>query len=323
MGRQKRRAAIGLLVPLAMLPLQPIEASATPAKVAVSTTIAADSWYRVSVQCGTPLGCPTDPSAYPAGTRHVGVELGSEESRSYLQLDLSAVPAGSTLVGGRLTVPIATTQDGSATPEVAKIQACASFADLVPADGTYTNSPPAPACETAAAPGTYVPAAAAHGAAFTFDLGPLAGLWTGAVQQGTLALVPQPGAALIDSWHVAFSAGSRKGATPAPSAALEFLAGAPVPAPSPRPSAGPTQRADDSIPVALPGLGAVQVTAPLPSASALPSIVIASQPASQAMTSLEPVAVVLPRFRYPGVFVLPFILAAVAVWLARALTREL
>jgi hypothetical protein len=297
-------------------------ALATPSGVQVPA--AKDSWYRSSVACGTPLGCPTAPSTYPEGTRHVGVQLGSEESRSYLQLDLTTVPDGARLTGGLLTVPLGGVEDGTASPDTSAVLACVAFDPVATADGTYTASPPEPSCSAASAPSRYVAAVGTSPAELVFDLKPLVTLWQTAIVRGVVVLLPQPGAAVTDTWHVAFSGVSRTGGVAKPKAILQYDASA-----SPTPTSGLPPQPSVDVPVAqpgnpvLPGLG--PTGAPLPQApQAQPPVVATAPPAViDQPADVVPVSVVLPRFRYPGVFLLPLLFAAVGVWLARALTREL
>jgi hypothetical protein len=284
----------------------------------MSTTVAvaADSWYRASGACTTPLGCPSTPSTYPADTRHVGVQLGAEESRSYLQLDLAGLPADRRLLGAVLTVPLGDATDGTVNAETAKVQACVSFDSVKEADGAYTATPPDAPCQTASALGTLSAAAGTSPAALVFDLAPLAAVWQSSTAPGALALVPAPGAALTDTWHVAFSGAQRNG-FPRPSASITFATSQPVPLPTPSPASAPEPIGQPGTPV-LPGISAGG--APQPALPSAPVPTLASQ-ATQG-TQLVPVAVTLPRFRYKAVFLLPIVLAAVGVWLGRALTRE-
>lgn len=314
----------GVVLVGGVLALLPPGAALAARSGSAQVTTASDSWYRASLACGTPLGCPTAPSTYPAGTRHVGVQLGSEESRTYLQLDLSMVPDDARLTGGLLTVPLGGVEDGTASPETAAVLACVAFDPVATADGTYTASPPEPSCSAGSAPGRYVAAVGTSPAELVFDLRSLVALWQSAVVRGVVVLLPQPGAALTDTWHVAFSSASRTGGVAKPRATLHYDASA-----SPTPTGGISPRPSVDVPVAqpgnpvLPGLG--PTGAPLPQApQAQPPVVATAPPAViDQPADVVPVSVVLPRFRYPGVFLLPLLFAAVGVWLARALTREL
>jgi hypothetical protein len=307
-----------------VLALVPASAALATPSSSVQVPAASDSWYRASVACGTPLGCPTTPSPYPAGTRHVGVQLGSEESRSYLQLDLSSVPDGARLTGGLLTVPLGGVEDGTASPDTAAVLACVAFDPVATADGTYTASPPEPSCSAASAPGRYVAAVGTSPAELVFDLKPVVPLWQTAIVRGVLVLLPQPGAAVTDTWHVAFSAASRTGGVAKPKAALQYDASV-----TPTPTSGFSPQPSVDVPVAqptnpvLPGLGPVSAPQPLAPPAQPPAVATASPAVVDQPVDVVPVSVVLPRFRYPAVFLLPLLLAAVAVWLARALTREL
>lgn len=305
--------------------LGPAVAALAAGSGTATTGPSAEAWYRFSPLCATPLGCPSQASPYAADTLHVGVNLGSEEDRTVLQLDLSSLPAGTKPAGGQLRLPIATgAQDGSRTPETATIRACPLYDDVEDVDGSFDDVPE-PDCQAASVDAVYEPAAGEAPAAFTVDLAPLALIWQESVSPGALALLPAEAPAPTDAWHVAFSRRDREGEGVARiTAAITYVGGAvdieeePVPAvEAPLDSAyvpPPALSTVDAPPLSAPAPVDVPVTAP----EAAPA------PAPQAAAPVVPVAAVVDTsFRYPGVFLLPLALAVVVGWLGRALTRDL
>jgi hypothetical protein len=292
----------------------------------------AEAWYRATPVCALPTGCADAgqaPSPYAADTLHVGVTAGAEDSRTYLQLDLSALPAGTTPSGGTLLLPIAAgSSDGTRAADTARLQACAVTAPVEDADGSFA-APPAVDCEAAAVEATYVAAQGEDPAAFTVNLADLATAWESATP-GALALLPASDTAPPESWHVAFSDRSRTGEDVLPirasiafasaldSGADEVVAPPPF-EPAPVLKAAPPAF-DPGTSFAAPSLSVDAPLVPAPQPQAEPAPVTAAPVPS----SVVPVALSVPNgFRYPGVFVLPIVFAVGLAWLGRALTRDL
>ena len=303
--------------------LGPAVAALAAGSGTLTTGPKAEAWFRTSPACALPTGCPPLPSPYAADTLHIGVELGTETDRTVLQLDLTALPAGTKPAGGQLRVPVATgTQDGTRSPETAKIRACPVAAAVKDADGTYDPAPK-PDCDSASVDAVFVPAAGAVPAAFTVDLTSLATEWQEATYPGTMALLPAEGAAATDSWHVAISGRDREGTdVPKVTAAVSYVGGsvdtaeqAPPPVTAPIDSGGPATLPETSLSAPAP---VVQEPAPQPQAPAVAAPVQAAAP-----TALAPVAFADGGFRYPAVFLMPLLFAIAAGWLGRALTRDL
>ena len=268
------------------------------------------------------------PSPYAAGTLHVGYSGAAEDSRTYLELNLSAIPFGAELSGGTLTLPVATDpQAGTLLPETAALQAClvaTSVPDAI--DGGINGAQPAD-CETSS-PGVFVPAEGERPAAFTVDLAPFADAW--AIGTAALAVVPATEQAEGASWHVAFSRRDREAEGAEPITAELLLAdggdsdaplgtGSGVSLPPPvEPSSGgfdPGSLAlDAGVSFAAPPVAA-EVTSPVTAPGQAPQA--APLPISSVATMLD------EPYAYPGVFVLPLVMAAAAGWLGRALTRDL
>lgn len=299
----------------------------------------AEAWYRVTPTCALPTGCADltgAPSPYSADTLHVGVNAGQEEARTYLQLDLGKLPAGTKPSGGTLLLPIAAGgNDGTRAPETAKLRACAVKVEVKDVDGAFT-APPQVDCEIATAPAMFVPAAGGKPAVFTIELSSLTDAWQGDVRSGAIALVPAAETAAPESWHVAFSDRTRTGQGVAPiSAALAFVSTSVdtsrdvAPAVEPPPlEAAPAPAFDSGSFSSDPG-GSTSFAAPALTAETplLPAPAEVSGPAPVAAPVQQAVPVaqsfVQQGFRYPAVFLLPLLLAVAAGWIGRALTRDL
>jgi hypothetical protein len=266
----------------------------------------------------------------------VGVNAGTEEARTYLQLDLGTLPAGTKPSGGTLLLPVATaTGDGTRAPETATLQACAVTAEVTDVDGSFAP-PPEPDCAAATAPAVFVPGAGANPPAFTVDLAALAAGWAAGATPGALALVPAAETAPPDSWHVAFSDRTRTGEGVAPiRAALAFVSAsvdtrvAPPPrVPAPAFTTSGTGGTAPSFDSAAGGTGTSFAAPVLEAAPLLPEPVALTGQAPVAAAPVQqqavPVASFVPSgFRYPAVFLLPLLLAVAVGWLGRALTRDL
>ena len=327
----------GLTAAALVLPVPVASAQTAP----VTSPMAAESWYRT-----TPLDVPSDgnplcdlpvaaactpvpevgvPSQYAADTLHVGVTGGSEESRSFVSLNLSVLPVGAEIAGGTLFLPVATDpQSGTVLPETATLRAClvtAAVKDAV--DGAITGAPDAD-CDTTS-PATFRAAEGAQPPVFSIDLAPFAQTWR--FGAASLALVPAEEQAEGATWHVAFSRRERQadGAVPI-TAKLElrdagagFDLGPLDDGPSPASVGVPGSSGFDSgsLPASDPGTSFA--APPIPDAASSPAASTAGPP-----QGTVPVASVLSGpFSYPAVFLLP-LLAAVAVgWAGRAFTRDL
>ncbi|MDQ1712085.1 MAG: hypothetical protein QOE45_1535 [Frankiaceae bacterium] len=318
-----RRLLLGVAMTGAVF-LGPI-AAAMHADAAGSVVVgtSAESWYRTAPTCTLPVGCvagdPGTPSPYAGGTLHVAASLGTEQARTYLTLDLSMLPAGATATGGQLRLPVATgPQDGTLAADTATMRACPAPQPAVPADGTYAT-PPAPDCAAASVPAVYVPATGSTAAAFTVDLAPLVAAWRTAPSQGSLALLPSEGTAPAGTWHVAFSQRNRSGTGVAQIVAAIAYEERATEVPTPPPPTVAPPVATGFVPgpplAGNPGTTAPVPTQPAPTAA---PVAVAPQGAGAAAAVAVPVG-----FRYPGVFLLPLVLAGAATWVGRSLTRDL
>lgn len=331
-------AVAGLAVPIVGLLSAPASA-AVPREGATSGTTTArtatDAWYSASAACtSSPTGClpAGPPTPYPSKTLHVGVVAGQEEARTYLSLDLASLPSGTSLTGGTLRLPIGGGDDGSRAADTATVQAClvtAAFKDDVEGG---TDAPPAVDCKKAMSTAKYVPAAGSAPEMLTVDLAPFAAAWSsGSLQQG-FALLPAADTAPSSAWHVAFSAHDRKGSTvPAPTAEVAYASsaaagsGASYEAPSFDAPAPKTNANTASVSFAAAPL------APQWDPPALAQLPAAQPDVAPQAPPVAPAQQVTPQafvgggggFAYPGVFLVPLLLAASGGWLARSLTRDL
>jgi hypothetical protein len=330
----QRAAVCGASLPLALVSVPAASAATPPDAVgagSATVAVATDAWYAVSSACtASPTGClPAAPqsSAYPAKTLHAGATLGQEDSRTYLTLNLTALPAGTALTGGTLRLPISSGQDGSFSSDTATLQACAvtaSFKDDV--EGS-TAAPPAVDCKKATAPAKYVAAAGSVPEMYTVDLAPFASAWTlGASTQG-IVLMPSTETAAGSTWHATFSAHDREVAAPMRISALVTYGSAAgdISAPFEDTTAPTTPEDTGSASFAAPPLAPV-ATDQLPSSSVpetAPVIAPQTSPVPVAQQFQPQAAVTVGGFAYPGVFLLPILIAVACGWLGRALTRDL
>jgi hypothetical protein len=310
-----------MLLVAATVPVGWLAAATGPAQAAVpdapgstqTLTIgdAAEAWYAASPIdiCTTPLGCPppqAPTSPYPADTLHVGVAGGQESARTYLLPDLASLPFDATVVGGEMTLPVATANgDGTVSPDAAQIRACLATKPVP--DGTQgsTSAPPATDCSVSTTL-TYD----ANKGTFTLDLQPFVDAWSGGSPRLGIALVPDlKAAAPTDAWHVAFNGRKRAGTGHISSSLTVNMTPQPdtvVPAAPPVAPAVPMAPAPS-----LPQPAAVAPVAPAP-------VVAPTQPQP---LQAQPVALSRP-FQYPLAFLLPLALLAGAIFFARLFTRD-
>ena len=304
---------VGAVTPLAWLSMATADA-AQPQTATVQDI--AEAWYAAAPIdfCTTPLGCPpaeVPTSPYPADTLHVGVAGGQETARTYVVPNLLAIPFGSTMTGGTMTLPVVTdTQAGTVSPETAKIEACLATKPVTDGVQGSTQAPPAVDCKTSAAL-KYD----AKKAVFTVDLAPLLAAWSGGAPQFGIGLLPDTAkAGPSDAWHVTFNGRKHTGEhissviSYTPPATPTVGSNVPPPASAPAPPTGV------STPTA-PNISLPPATAQPPPAAA-PQVATPQQPVAQ-----QPVAFARP-FQYPMAFLMPLALLAGAVYFVRLFTRD-
>lgn len=331
-------ATAGLVLAMLLLPVDAARAQAPELTVSPS----AEAWYRplpavpaeVSA-CDLPTGCPPAapespvpaPSQYPAGTLHVGVRAGLEESRTYLTLDLATLPTDQDIAAGVLILPVLTDPaSGTIAPETATLRAC--LVEAFVRDGVDGDASGAPETDcTISSEATYQPATEDSPAEFHVDLAPFADTWS-SVRSASLALVPGDAPAPSDTWHASFSRRDREGITD-DQRIVAHLALAPS---DNAPDLGsdaddfgdPAPPADTGASFAAPPVP-TRTLPPLP-APPSPAPDATSKPAPEPVdtTQTTPVAFVVGgRYAYPAVFLLPLLAAAAVAWTGRALTRDL
>ncbi len=296
----------------------------------ITTAPAAEGWHRTAPVCALPTGCPADPSSpYSADTLHVGVNLGQEEARTTLLLDLSQLPAGTKPAGGELRLPLATgAQDGTRSPASARMQACVVTEPVQDVDGSFAAAPAAN-CDAGSAEAVFVPATEQAPAAFTVDLTALASAWEDSPAPGALALLPAEDTAPPETWHVAAASRDRKGDGVATiTAAVTYVSSAVDTVTDPAPFvAAPVDTGLSDPPAASfdsPLSAGPSLDFPV-SAAAAPAPAGEAAAPQTAPEQVVPVAAsfVDASFRYPAVFLLPLLVALAAGWIGRAMTRDL
>jgi hypothetical protein len=258
----------------------------------------------------------------PAGTLHVGVLLGVEESRTYLALDLTGVDA-SAVTGGTLRLPIDAASSRSL--EQAAVDVCVA-ANTGPEVEGSSEDPPAADCSAA------VPAVLDGDVQeLVADLAPLAkGLGTTG-----LALVPRGGAAPAAVWHVTIRGRANTAPGARPIRATLDLAGSGPDAPArpgaketdvtPRLPAAPSPVFADEDD-AFASVTAFEVPPAVLSGAAAPLVALAGGDAAVPNVGARPAAA-RPPVRVGAsppnsvAFAMPLVVLAVACYLGSALTR--
>lgn len=204
----KIRRLVGLtaaVILLLMTTFAPIPALAEGATGTTNTGTSAEAWYATAGACEPPVDCsplaPAPATPYPEDTLHVGINGGKGTSATYLQLDTSAVPLGSQISGGTLTLPVdPEPKDGSVAPETAKLVACVVTEPIEDAEGSLAK-PPKADCKAASAPAQFKPG---KKPTFTVDLAAFTAQWVDGGDAG-LSIQPAPEAEQARAtWHVTF-----------------------------------------------------------------------------------------------------------------------
>lgn len=316
-------ATTGLVILLAGA--APAVASETDTTTVKTST---EAWYTTTGACGDPADCsavqeaPESP-AYPEDTLHVDVNAGQQTAATYLQLDTSALPFGSEITGGTLTLPIDDdAQDGSLAPDSAKLVACAVTEPIQEANGS-TSKPPKTDCKRASAAAKF---AKGKKPAFTVDIAAFATHWT-RTGAADIAIIPAPAAESDrDTWHVTFWGKDNKAPAAEPITAMlshkaseDNLLSPPadlaVPGPisAPKPDVAP--EIPDSGPIEAPAPPEALADKPKPEAAeAAPE----AEVAPQAMPMMREVG-----YPYPAAWLMPLALLVGFGLVGRALTKNL
>lgn len=184
-----------------------------------SAATSAEAWYTTTGECEAPAECsppstpvpapapspvpaPAPSSPYPEDTLHTAISAGRPSAATYVALDTSAIPPGSVLTGGTMTLPLDSKPgDGSISPDKAKLQVCV-VTDVIE-DGTEGSASGAPKTDCKRA-STAAQFKAGKQPVFTIDLTAFAATWSDGVAPA-VAIVPSPdSAAERQTWHVTF-----------------------------------------------------------------------------------------------------------------------
>lgn len=328
----KRLAALAVSFVGALL-VAPTIASAQSASVTVGD--AAEAWYQTGLlgSCSSPVGCPpvSTTGSYPANTLHVGVTAGQTTAVTYVQPDLSDLPAGDTATGGIMTLPLATVaNNGNENPSSAAIEACLATGPFTDGTDGSGHTPPSTDCSVHST-------VAVCATAFTLNLGPFITAWSSGRRPFGIALLPDPaGVGPTSSWQVSFNGRRLSGASHISSALTVSAPEAPASAPAapsqpgpgtivpPQPSASSAAAASGAasgVPVAAapsqPAIAEPPVTAPASAPGASSPIASAGSGIARIATSRGG-----RGFQYPEVMLLPLAFAAGLVFVARVLTSD-
>lgn len=299
------------------------QASAQSSLTTFTIGDSAEAWYQSTpvANCSGPTGCPpfTPPQTYPAGTLHVGELGGSETARTYLDLDLASLPAGTSAVSGTLSLPVSVTS-GSGNLDVggADVSVCLAAAPFDDGVSGSASSPPGADCTLEIPAVHHAPSSPGGAETFTADLTPFLASWNAGTPDFGLVLVPLQGEQASSAWHVALNgrqlsgvphisasvavSGYKPGTTPPsvpvsslPAGGASTLPGAASPAPSaPPPSslrAGPPSSSNNFAstgrPSASAGGPATNLANPSQSVpSSSPSPAVSSSAAARQTSSL-------------------------------------
>lgn len=313
-------AAVSVLTLLSgAAPATATESGTTTAKTST------EAWYTTTGACDDPAECSTvpapEPPVYPENTLHVDIKAGQPTAASYLQLDTSAIPFGSKITGGTVTLPVdQNPKDGALTPEQANIVACAVTEPIEEAQGS-TSKPPKTDCKAVSTPAQFTKG---KDPAFTVDVRAFASQWS-ETNEARLALLPAPEAeSERETWHVTFWGKKNDSDKAAPiTAELHY-------APSEEDLLPPV---DDSIapdllepelaaPPAVPDAGPVEGPPPQPAEA------LADQPKAEKAPKAEVAPRAMPALRevgypYPAAWLMPLALLIGFGVTGRALTKNL
>jgi hypothetical protein len=207
--KKKRRANVfsrrlAVVILLVILVLMLTAGVANAATDTVPSVI--EAWYHTTP---APPPGPTGillVNPYPAETLHVGITAGVEDARTYVSLDLAAIPGDKQIVGGVLTLPLnLDPAAGSLRPETATMIACFAPDPGVKTEGSPNAPPPADCSAKVPVVHSDSPFSTPR---FTVDLSPFAstiGQFGSGLRSGAIAIMPNDAArSSAATWHVAF-----------------------------------------------------------------------------------------------------------------------
>lgn len=167
--------------------------------------------------CGLPTGCNatvvTAPNPYPQNTLHVGINGGVPEATSAIAFNLTDLPLGAMVTGGKTTLPVLGQEAGTRNQDQAEMVACLTTGLLVSSqDAASFNDRPEFDCsvssplEKTSIDGTL---------AYTVDLAPFGAKWSQGEPNNGISILPTEAAQNSrGTWHVAFPQQRFEGDTP-------------------------------------------------------------------------------------------------------------
>lgn len=347
-----RAAAV---VPLVLIVGLQLTATRSSAATAANVGTSKEAWHESSVTggdesdptCQLPTGCA--PAATPVrggeNTLQVGAAVGRDRARTFLSLDVRAIPLGGFITGGTLTLPVLTDEEsGSIRPEAAKLAACAVSGPIKSVQRGGPADEPDFDCKTTA---VLRYNAEAKPPTFTVDLKPFAST----LSFGGVAIVPSKAARDAgETFQVAFPAKGHASKSKI-TASLTYdppvdLSPTTPTGPQPPPTTGrpppppadtifdppPADSGGADTPSFSPGVGELtgasgDFAAPAaPAAPAAQTPVTAPQPQAAAPQAPVPAAAPVGAtafYAYPGIWLAPLALLGMAGLLARSLTGEI
>lgn len=288
--------------------------SAARAQTSRAVRPSTEAWYQTSPTgsgdvCLAPTDCAQGPPArvYREDTLHVAASAGQETARVFLALDLDALPANATVTGGTLTVPVLRdAAAGSLAPESASLVACGVPTSIGRSRGGPPSEQPPFDCALASG-GRYL--AQAEPPAFEFDLAPLAAVLR---DGGLVVKASSVAAAERQTFHVVVPAQEHAAA-----AAIGAVVRYDVPAWGARPAPPPV------LPAPGGGLGTLPFATvpPLPAPAAAGTSFAAprfERPPPAPVVRTAPISA-SGGYAYPGVWMVPLVLAILGALLAQSL----
>jgi hypothetical protein len=207
------------------------------------------------------------------------------------------------------------------------MQACLATGTFKDDVAGSPEKPPNIDCKAASSPAKYVAAAGAVPEMFTVNLAPFALAWSGGATSAGIVLVPTTDTGPGSAWHVALSGHDRTVAAAMHISATVTYSSSSTTDSSSFDAAPPLDTSNTgtgSASFAAPPLAPV-ATPQLPTVSApqAPDVAPQASPVAPAPQLQPAAAVTVGGYAYPGVFLLPILLAVAGGWLARSLTRDL
>jgi hypothetical protein len=281
---------------------------------------AAEAWYSLAPAdaCTSPVGCvPVDPplaAAYPSETLRIAASAGHETARAFVVPALSDLPPDAALTIGTLILPVdPDPASGSVSPEGAPLLACLTTRPVT--DGVAGSSAPPPTsdCKTS----VQVRYVAGDAPALSIDLEPFLARWAGGAPRYGVAIQAVTDLAADATFAVTLN-GRKRAGVPHAKATVAYDVSADAPGAVPPPP--PVTPQEPGV-VTLPDLqsgGQLPTSAPAAPVVAVPASPSAAPAAVRAPTT----AAAFTGYQYPVAFLLPIVLLAALLFLARTFTSD-